>query len=511
MWKQLIRSVTETTTQVGVQFVHDPLSTTKKIRTKLGRRLPRLNQKRTTESVTRNISEARKLYETGQLTQIKHAKVSNIFQLLERNTLARAAKFQLDMLQSPISISTVRTDFQGDERPLYVLTSSLPYTQSGYTVRSHFILKALKRRGVPIEAITRSGYPSAIGTITSESFRDIETIRYRLNSHWFTPVSFERQNRKAVKGLVLAARSQKATILMTTTDFKNAIVVSRAAKELGIPWVYEIRGELEQTWLSRVEPELKYQAEQSEYFMLSQQQEKAARRSAASVFVISEQIRKEILRDGESEDKVHLLPNAVEQIDFSDGSKSNVLSTVPGLSSAYQIVGTVSAIVEYEGLDTLIKSLSYLPEHVHALVVGDGSDRLRLERLSEELELASRVHFVGKKRLDSIGDWYKSLDVFVVPRLDSQLCRNVTPIKAMQALALGIPVVASDLPALREVTGGFAEYVHPENPKELAVKLKSVLEKGGSRSENNDSLREWLETRTWDANASKIISIFQSI
>src|SRR5699024_11056697 len=137
-------------------------------------------------------------------------------------------------------------------------------------------LKALKRRGVPIEAITRFGYPSAIGTITSERFRDIETIRYRLNSHWFTPVSFERQIRKAVKVLVSAARSQKTAILMTTTDFKNAIVVSRAAKELGIPWVYEIRGELEQTWLSRVEPELKYQAEKSEYFMLSQQQEKAA-------------------------------------------------------------------------------------------------------------------------------------------------------------------------------------------------------------------------------------------
>lgn len=159
----------------------------------------------------------------------------------------------------------------------------------------------------------------------------------------------------------------------------------------------------------------------------------------------------------------------------------------------------------------MIKSLSYLPEHVHALVVGDGSDKLRLERLTEELELASRVHFVGKKPLDSIGDWYKSLDVFVVPRRDSQLCRNVTPIKATQAQALGIPVVASDLPALREVTGGFAEYVAPENPKELAVKLNSVLEKGDSRSENNDSLREWLETRTWDANASKIISIFQSI
>lgn len=501
MWKNLVRSALETVSQVGLQFLHDPAATATKMKTKLGL---------STSSVP-SVSGAREKFQTGLLSEVQNARATNIFQFVEKNSLKRAAKFELGLLNSPILSSAERERFSGTERPLYVLTSSVPYTQSGYTVRSHYLLKAMKKAGVPVEAITRSGYPSSIGTLTTSPVQDIDGIRYRLNAHWFARTSFDGYLKQAVDGLVKEARKHRATILHTTTDFRNAVVVSRAARELGIPWVYEIRGELEQTWLSRVKPEFSEVARLSEYFLLSMEQESAARKAAALVFVISEQIGHRILDEGLQEEKIQLLPNAVETIDIDSERNSQIISTVPNLSNAVHVIGTVSAIVEYEGLDTLIKSLNYLPEDVHALIVGDGADRPRLEQLVDGLELGSRVHFVGKKPMNSIDEWYKVFDVFVVPRNDSQLCRNVTPIKAMQAQAFGIPVVASDLPALREVTGGFAEYVIPESAKDLALKVNEIIEKPETSRNAQEGLLEWLQTRTWDANASKIVSNFKAL
>ncbi|MGP5573616.1 glycosyltransferase family 4 protein [Corynebacterium casei] len=501
MWKNFIRSASETVSQVGLQFLYDPTSTAKKMKTKLG----------LSTSGEPVVSEARTKFQIGLLSEVQNARATNILQLIERASLKRAAKFELGLLKSPIETSPERKNFSGLERPLYVLTSSIPYTQSGYTIRSHFLLKALKKAGVPVGAVTRSGYPSSIGTLTSTPVQDIDGVRYRLNSHWFARTSFDGQLKQAVDGLVREARKHRATILHTTTDFRNAVVVSRAAKQLDIPWVYEIRGELEQTWLSRVKPELSEQARQSEYFLLSKEQERAARNAAALVFVISEQIGQRILGEGLRKEKMQLLPNAVETIDINSERNSQIISTVPNLSNASFIIGTVSAIVEYEGLDTLIYSLKYLPEDVHALIVGDGADRPRLEQLVEELQLELRVHFVGKKPMSSIDEWYKALDVFVVPRNDSQLCRNVTPIKAMQAQAFGIPVVASDLPALREVTGGYAEYAVPESSEDLARKVNEVVEKSKTSRISQEGLPEWLQTRTWDANAYKIMTSFKAI
>lgn len=508
---QLLRSSVEMLSQVGVQLSRDPISTMEKISTKLDGRLGTRCMRLLLTPATSLKSEARLFFDAGRLYEIRKARTTSIIQVLEKAALIRAAEFQLSLLTMPIFDSMSRDDFRGEERSLYVLTSSLPYTQSGYTVRSHYLLRSLIDAGLQTEAITRFGYPSSIGTLTRYRQQEIDGIRYNLNSHWLSSRTANRQIRLAVDGLVNTAREYKATVLHTTTDFKNAIVVSRAAKQLGIPWVYEVRGELEQTWLARAQGEQIASAASSEYFLLAKEQERKARKAAAAVFVISEQIRASVLREGIPASKLILLPNGIESIELLPESRSDVIRTIPRLSKATTIVGTVSAIVEYEGLDTLIRSLAYLPDGVHVLIVGEGENKPKLEKLVQYLGLQDRVHFAGKKPMSSIRDWYRALDIFVVPRQDSELCRRVTPIKAMQAQALGIPVIASDLPALREVTGGFAEYIQPENPEALAGAVEKVIARLNEPTVFSDSFIEWLDSRTWDANARKIIETLRNI
>lgn len=116
-----------------------------------------------------------------------------------------------------------------------------------------------------------------------------------------------------------------------------------------------------------------------------------------------------------------------------------------------------------------------------------------LKDLAKELGVEARVRFVGKVPQDEVVPWYKSLDIFVVPRLDCPVCRTVTPVKPLAAMALGIPVVASDLPALREVTGNLAEYFEPGNIDAFVTSLDRVA----SGKYPVEEARNWAKNRTW--------------
>ena len=165
----------------------------------------------------------------------------------------------------------------------------------------------------------------------------------------------------------------------------------------------------------------------------------------------------------------------------------------------------------YEGLDTLLDAAARLPDNFAVLIVGDGAERSALQESAHRCGLADRVHFVGMKPTEGIESWYRMLDVFVVPRRDEEVCRTVTPLKPLLAMSLGIPVVASDLPALREVTGGHAAYVPAGDAVALAA---AIVEEGRNASgepsiERREDLQQWLAGRTWADCAKMLASVYR--
>ena len=509
MPKGSINALVEVFFQVGTQILSDPAAVAKKIDRKIGNwKIPTI-LRFAAESTEK--SDARYYLDTGQYSRVTTARARGPWQKLERRILTRAALDQMALLNADILSSVNRTETPEAEKPLFVLTSSLPFTQSGYSVRSHKLLKALNDAGVDVTAVTRYGYPASIGALPNSKVSEVEGVKYIQNSSWRSPRSVTKQIEIAVDGLVRIARAEQATLLHTTTDFKNAIVVSRAARILGIPWVYEIRGEIEKTWLTRQAAGMQETARGSEYFRLSEKQEARARESAAAVFVISDQIRMRLVDEGAPPENLFLLPNGVDRIDFDSRSKTSRKSEVAGLANAELVVGTITAVVDYEGLEFLVRAMLQLPSTIHCLIVGDGDAKSTLEDLAIELGVQDRTHFVGRKPPAEIEEWYLTLDVFVVPRKDTEIGRSVTPIKAMQAQAMGIPVIASDLPALREVTGGFATYVAPEDSTALALATERFRTAKELESLNVKDVESWLRGRTWYANAQRMLDTYERL
>lgn len=474
---------------------------------KLGERA-RLNNLKTPRFLfpaeSAEISPAQQLVEFGELSKAQELLAAKgKLSISEKKLKNRITQTLEELRLNPLGNTTRSARRDEDVRVLYFLTNSLPYTTSGYTKRSHALMEAVVESNVAIQAVTRMGYPLTVGKWPNGDLQIVDGIQYHRVFPWVFSRRTEKFYEKSVALLADLASDLNVTVIHTTTNFPNAVVANRVAAKLGIPWIYEVRGELESTWLSKLPKDKQDQAEKSEYYQLARAQETSYANAADAVVVLSEISKNQLVERGVAPEKIFIIPNSVEKYLLEKKFDKSALRKKYGISEDSIIVGTVSSVVPYEGLDTLLKAMTRLPEQYRGLVVGDGVARPSLENLAESLGVHSRVDFVGNQSPQTIDEWYKLIDIFVVPRKDTAVCRTVTPIKALTAQALGIPVIASDLPALREVTGGIESYVIPENPDDLVVK---ILE-----AHPHTHGKEWAATRTWSIAAKNLSDIYQRI
>lgn len=381
---------------------------------------------------------------------------------------------------------------------LYLVNNATPYTKSGYTVRTDELLRALRYKLDASFRATRLGYPSVIGTIPCNKPSDLV-----LNIPFIFPYSEPRRFELMVSKVVNFCRTTNITVIHATSDFENAHVAAEAAYRLGIPWVYEIRGEPYNTWLSGLSESDRLEAKYSSLYQDWASQEHRCASAAMGVVALSELKRRALEANGVDPKKILVVPNSIDERYLGFQTETPAVR----LQSVTKSVGCITSLVEYEGIDDLIRAMAYLPENVELLIVGSGEDEDRLRSLRDSVHYRDRIRFLGYQPPSEMPRWYSSLDAFVIPRKNREVTRNVTPIKPLPALALGIPIVASDLPALREVTGGYARFTTPEEPMDIASGIIDVLANGKSYVAPKD----WVKLRTWASQSKRLINLYETI
>lgn len=385
-------------------------------------------------------------------------------------------------------------------RVLFLLNNASPYTKSGYTVRTDEMISSLVGQLDCYFRATRLGYPSIVGRYPKNRPHDLLlTIPF-----WFSS-SESKRFEATVERLVNFCKQKNITLLHATTGFENAQIAAEVARRLNIPWVYEMRGEPYNTWLSKFEGAEKETARESEIYKRWALKELEAARSASGVVALSEITRTELIERGCAKEFVIRMPNAIDKtyLDFRESNEGKNSQISDGTIR----IGCISSLVDYEGIDDAIRAMKFLPENVELVVVGSGIQERALKKLRDSVSETERIQFVGHRSKEEMPYWYSSLDVLLVPRKDTEVTRRVTPIKPLPALALGVPVVASDLPALREVTGGFAKFVQAEDPASIARGVCEVLE---NRSTYLPS-EEWVNIRTWEAQSATLIGLYRRL
>ena len=102
--------------------------------------------------------------------------------------------------------------------------------------------------------------------------------------------------------------------------------------------------------------------------------------------------------------------------------------------------------------------------HVELDLVGPGEYGDELRSIAEQFGIADRVHFLGACTPGEINHMLRTTDVFCLPSFAEGL-----PVALMEAMAVGVPVVHSDAPALVEVAGGAGLVVRRKDPAALAA------------------------------------------
>ncbi|MFI7701946.1 glycosyltransferase family 4 protein [Nonomuraea sp. NPDC049480] len=403
---------------------------------------------------------------------------------------------------------------RADNRVLHVVTNALPYTQAGYTVRTHRIVTSQKAAGIDPHVVTSWGWPMLQGHADAAPFEEIDGIPYyRLLPDRHGDMPFETQGRiirgaDRVTKLVTELRPQ---ILHAATDHRNGSIAHAVRDRTGTPFVYEVRGFLEETWASRDPIRVG-----SERHVLQRQREAFLMREADAVVTLAETMAAEIVERGVPREKIHLAPNAVDDTLLSAHYDGASFRSAYGIADGEIVVGSVSSIVAYEGFATLLRAAALLRDAgtpVRVLIVGDGTERDNLLELVGELGLTDAI-LPGRVGPEEALQAQDAIDIFACPREDLRVCRLVTPLKPVEAMALGKPVVLSDLPALSELVGsdGAGMLVQPGDPEALAKAIGGLRDDPAKRAEMGEAGRaEVAAKRTWSRVAETYQALYRSL
>jgi glycosyltransferase involved in cell wall biosynthesis len=247
------------------------------------------------------------------------------------------------------------------------------------------------------------------------------------------------------------------------------------------------------------------------------QKEDYCMRAADHVVTISEAMRDLLVERGVSKDRIDVVPNGVDENAFLQSRASGAVARERHGLNGHIVVGCISNMSRREGHDVLIQAVGKLVDsgiEAKCLLVGDGPERNRLEQLAKSLGIGERIVFTGEIDHKEIHEYYRAMDLFVVPRRPDFASDYATPLTSFEAMALGVPVVVSNRPAFREIVGNRERGMlfQAESVDSLVSVLKESIAIPDHRLTLADAARTWImRERTWQTNCRKYVELYEKV
>lgn len=141
---------------------------------------------------------------------------------------------------------------------------------------------------------------------------------------------------------------------------------------------------------------------------------------------------------------IAFVPNAIEwpELTFEKSFYEHKLKHQLGLADACQVIGIAARLDPVKDIPTLIRAVHHLKnQDIHLVIAGDGTERMELVKLVHALHMQSRIHFLGY--VTQVIEFYAGLRMHILPSKSEG-----TPFSVLEAGALGVPTVGTDIPGL---------------------------------------------------------------
>ncbi|PKH04231.1 hypothetical protein CXF72_01795 [Psychromonas sp. MB-3u-54] len=434
----------------------------------------------------------------------------NAYLHLER--LNSQVKF-LDRECEDTDIDSVPSSMQFNGNVLMALHNSAPYDFAGYWHRTKSLISALQANLFSVTCATRPGYPwdlqkhRALPVVECDQVDGTNLYRLSADDAAYKRGSDFNYVENYGKQLAELAKQKNCSVIHGHSNFLNGLAAIDGARRIGVHCVYEARGFWHITGLAKNPAYAK-----TDQFKYESKMEILALEQSDKVVTLSDAMKDLITSWGVDTDKIHVIPNGVDVEQFKAQACDSSLRSRWGDDRF--VIGFIGSLTVYEGLSDLIAAVIQLNKQdypVSLVVAGSGVVENDLQK---SVEGHDYIHLVGRIPHYEVKNWYSSFDLCAYPRTDDVVCRYVPPMKVLEAMAMEIPVIVSDLAPLREMvehkqTGLICQ---PSNVHSLTETIDYAFNNRVQLKMLGQQGRAWVcEHRTWVKNAERYRLMYQSL
>lgn len=440
----------------------------------------------------------------GLLAQ--HQDLVDQFEPRERRTADRilgTARLMADPVEVPAR-SRGAAYLPEPGRIMYCVHSTPAYSSNGYSTRTRGVASGLVAAGGDVTVVGRVGYPwdSKVDVKKPPLRRTVQKLDGITYAHVpgadLNVTGLDVYLQVAIDAFVREARLSRPEVIQAASNYLTALPALVAARRLGVPFVYEVRGLWEVTEASG-----KPGWEETERYRLTVELESLVAREADIVLAITAEVAEVLKERGVDAERIVLAPNAVDPNVFLPLPKDVAFADQRKIRTDVPVIGFAGSIVEYEGLDRLLAASTLLVERGvdHQVVIagsGTAMDALKAQRNADGL---TNVLLLGRLPMDQMPRLLSTFDIMPCPRRSLPVTELVSPLKPLESFGCGKAVVLTDLAPHRTLAGpeGDRALLVPDGDiPALADALQRLVEDADLRADLGRAGRLWVvDERSW--------------
>jgi PEP-CTERM/exosortase A-associated glycosyltransferase len=339
-------------------------------------------------------------------------------------------------------------------RVLHVVDESLPLV-SGYAIRTNGIVQAQRMLGHAPTVLSGPTHQVREPGATDISIDGVPFLRTPLSgvaeralaARW--PVARELSIIRLLRRRILQVLdSGHFDVVHAHSPVLCGMAALQAGRARKLPVVYEIRAFWEDAAVDQDKARV-----QSLRYRISRQLEQYVCTRVDAVVGIAGSILQELRVRGINENRLFHVPNGVDTDKFQPLQRNNGLAEKLGVGDV-PVLGFIGSLFYFEGLSWLVKAAAELHRrgaNFKLLIIGHGEDADAIRRAIADAHAEDYVIFPGRVPHDEVKKYYSIIDVMVYPRRSNRLTELVTPLKPLEAMALGRSVLGSGVGGIREL------------------------------------------------------------
>lgn len=278
--------------------------------------------------------------------------------------------------------------------------------------------------------------------------------------------------------------------LLVSWAYPDGVAAGWLARRLRIPYVVKVHGS-----------DLNVQAEHA----LRRRQIRIALQGAGAVIAVSRALAEKAIALGADEDRVHVIYNGVDTDLFSRGSRDAARSELH-LAPDALLVLFVGNLKAGKGCLDLLEAFPLLlaaQPRAQLVFVGTGACREELLARAAVLGCAAQVTLVGGVAHEALGTWFRAADLLCLPSHNEGV-----PNVVLEAMACGIPIVATAVGGIPEVVPGFAGLLVPPRQREA---LATALVSASRQPWDSERIANHAGSFRWDDNVARLENILRGV